>query len=73
MLLTKKNLRVVLAQAKPFVIPLLPWLAPPTLMSGEYFVMKDLPFYEVARFADAEARQACLDTREKKCQEGTLR
>ena len=34
MLLTKKNLRVVLAQAKPFVIPFLPRLAPPTLMSG---------------------------------------
>ena len=73
MLLTKKNLRIILAQAKPFVIPLLPWLAPPTLMSSEYFVMKDLPFYEVTRFADAEARQACLDTREKKCQEETLR
>ena len=34
MLLTKKNLRVVLAQAKPFVIPFLPRIAPPTLMSG---------------------------------------
>lgn len=33
-LLTKKNLDVILTQAKPFVISFLPRLAPLTLMSG---------------------------------------
>lgn len=55
-LLTKKNLRVILAQAKPFVIPLLPCLAPLTLVSDEHFMLKDLPFYEVARLVDVNAR-----------------
>lgn len=35
-------------------------------------MLKDLPFYEVTRFANAEIRQACLDAGEKKHQEGTL-
>lgn len=51
-LLIEKNLRVVLAQVKSFVIPLLPRLAPTTLVSNEHFVIKDLPFYEVACLAD---------------------
>lgn len=41
-------------------------------MLGEHFVLKDLPFYEVTRLADVEARQSHLDAREKKRQEGTL-
>ena len=35
--------------------------------------MKDLPFYEVSHLADNEAKQAHLDTREKKRQKETLR
>lgn len=65
-LLTEKNLRVVLAQAKSFVILLLPRLAPLILVLGWHFVLKDLPFYEVARLADAKARQSHLNAREKK-------
>lgn len=42
-------------------------------MPAEHFLLKDLPFYEVARLADSEARQACLEERERKHQEGTLR
>ena len=42
-------------------------------MLAEHFVLKDLPFYEVARLADFEARQARLEERERKHQEGTLR
>ena len=42
-------------------------------MPGEHFVLKDLPFYERARKADAKARQEHLDQREEKRQEGTLR
>ena len=68
-LLTEKNQKVILAQVKPFVIPLFPKLAPPTLVSSEHFVLKDLPFYEVARLADIEAKKSHLDTNEKKHQE----
>lgn len=41
-------------------------------MSSEYFALKDIPFNEVARLTDTEARQSHLDAREKKRQEGTL-
>lgn len=72
LLLIEKNLRVILAQAMPFVIPFFPRLAPSTLVSGKHFVLNDLPFYEIARLATAKTRQANLDVRERKCQEGTL-
>lgn len=36
-------------------------------------MLKDLPFYEVAGLADSKAHQACLEQREKKHQDGTLR
>ena len=42
-------------------------------MLAEHFVLKDLPFYEVARLAYFEARQAHLEERERKHQDGTLR
>ena len=60
-LLIEKNLKAVLAWVKPFVIPLILRLAPSTLVSGKHFVLKDLPFYEVAHLVDAKARHACLD------------
>lgn len=72
MLLIENNLRVVFAQPKSFVIPLLLQLASSTLVSGEHFVLKDLSFYEVARLVDIELRQAHLDVWEKKHQKGTL-
>lgn len=73
MLLTEKNLRVILAQANPLVISFLQWLAPLTLVLGKHFVMNDLLFYKVVYLADTEARQAHLETQEKKRQDGTLR
>ena len=48
------------------------WLAPLTLVLGEHFVLKDLPFYKVSCLVDIKARQACLDAHEKKHQDGTL-
>ena len=42
-------------------------------MTGEHFELKDLPFYERARKADAKVRQEHLDQREEKRQKGTLR
>ena len=72
-LFTEKNLRVVITQMKPFVIFLLfLWLTSPTLVSSEYFMLKDLSFYKVVCLANAEVRQARLDAHEKKCQDGTL-
>lgn len=71
-LLTEKNLRVILAQAKSFIIPLLPWLTPLILVLGWHFMLKDLPFYEVIRLTDAKARQSHLNAREKKRKKGTL-
>lgn len=72
MLLIEKNLEVVLTQAKPFVISFLPQLAPLTLVSGEHFMLKDLPFYKATRLVDVEARQARLDASKKQRQKGTL-
>ena len=58
---------------KPFIILVFPWLAPPSLVLSEHFVLKDLLFYEIPRLADFEACQARLEERERKRQEGTLR
>ena len=55
MLLIVKNLKVVLAHPKSFVIPLLPRLVSSILVSGKQFVLNDLSFYEVARLADTKA------------------
>lgn len=43
------------------------------MVAGEHFVLKDLPFYTEAHEADAQARQALLNQREERRQEGTLR
>lgn len=43
------------------------------MVPREHIVLKDLPFYKKAREMDAKARQECLDQREEKRQEGTLR
>ncbi|RVW60443.1 hypothetical protein CK203_105723 [Vitis vinifera] len=46
---------------------------PKKVVSGEHFVLKDLPFYKEVRKADAQARRARLTEREERRQEGTLR
>ena len=58
---------------KPFIILIFPRLAPPFLVLGEHFMLKDLPFYEVTCLVDSKTRQARLEEQERKCQEGTLR
>ena len=45
------------------MILVFPQLAPLILVLGEYFVLKDLTFYEVVCFTDIEARKARLDTK----------
>ena len=72
MLLIENNLGNLLERPHPFVIPVFPRLAPPTLVLSEHFVLKDLPFYEVTWLFDFEVRQSHFDTLEKKLQDGTL-
>ena len=47
-----KNLQVVVKESKPFIIPILPRLAPLSLVPSEHHVLKDLPLYEVAWVMD---------------------
>lgn len=54
-LLIDKNLQAVVKESRPFILPILPRLAPQTLVPGEHHVLKDLHFYEVARVADSKA------------------
>ena len=51
-----KNLLALIGSPKSFIILMFPWLTPSSLVLGEHFVLKDLPFYEVARLEDSEAR-----------------
>ena len=72
-LLSNKNLQVLIENPKLFIILVFPRLAPSSLEPGELFMLKDLLFYEVACLADSEARQTRLKEWKKKCHEGTLR
>nr|CAN67980.1 hypothetical protein VITISV_005014 [Vitis vinifera] len=65
-LLSDKNLMVLINDPKPFIIPVFPHVAFPSLVANEHFVLKDLSFYEVVRLADSKARQTRLEVREKK-------
>lgn len=71
--LSDKNLLVLIDDPKPFIISVFPHVAPPSFLLGKHFVLKDFPFYEVSRLTDSEARQAHLEERERKRQEGTLK
>ena len=71
-LLSDKNLMVLINDLKPFIIPVFPHVAFPSLVASEHFVLKDLSFYEVVRLADLKARQTRLELWEKKRQEGHL-
>lgn len=56
-----------------YVLNILPKRLLKVMVSGEHFVLKDLPFYEEAREADTKARQERLEQREEKMQERKLR
>ena len=72
-LLSDKNLFALIDNPKSFIIPVFSHLASPSLVLGKHFMLKDLPFYEVASLENFEARQARLEEREKKHQKGMLR
>lgn len=55
-LLSARNLQQVVRESKSYVVPVVPRRLPRTVVPGEHFVLKDLPFYEEAREADAKAR-----------------
>ncbi|KAL6332099.1 hypothetical protein AAG906_020780 [Vitis piasezkii] len=56
-LLTARNLLAVVRETQSYVINILPRRLPKFVVPEEHFVLKDLPFYERAREADAKARQ----------------
>lgn len=72
-LLSDNNLQALVKESKSFILPILPCLAPQSLVLGKHYLLKDLPFYEVARVVDSKAHQACLEQRDKKHHERTLK
>lgn len=72
-LLSTRNLLAVVREPQPYVLNIISRQLPKIVVPGKHFVLKNLPFYEKAREADAKARQERLDHREEKMQEGTLR
>lgn len=72
-LLSARNLQEVVKESRSYVVPVVPRKLPRTVVPGEHFVLKDLPFYEKDSEADAKAWQERLNQREEKRQERTLR
>lgn len=65
-LLSDKNLLVLIDNPKFFIIPVFPRLASFSLVLGKHFVLKYLFFNKVTCLADFEAHQARLEEWEKK-------
>lgn len=59
--LMDKNLLSVVMESKPFILPILPHLAPQSFVIGEHHMLKDLPCYEVARTVDLKERHKHLE------------
>lgn len=53
MLLSTQNLRAVTQISQPYILNIIPRRLPKKVVSGEHFVLKDLPFYMEAHEADA--------------------
>lgn len=54
MLLSARNLLAVVREPQPYVLNILPRQLPKVVVPEEHFVLRDLPFYEEAREADAK-------------------
>lgn len=63
-LLMDWNLLVVVSKPQLYVLPIIYCSLPKVLVPREHHMLKDLSFYEVAREANAKARQDRLDQRE---------
>ena len=72
-LLTARNLMAVVREPQEYVINILPRKMPKEVVPGEHYTVKGLPIYQEFKEVDAEKRQALLDDREKRKNEGTLR
>ena len=72
-LLTVRNLMAVVREPQEYVINILPRKMPKEVVSGEHYIVKDLPIYQASKEANVEKRKALLVNREKKKNEGTLR
>lgn len=68
-LLMDRNLLAMVRERRSYIFSILPRSLPKVLVPSEHHMMKDLPFYEVARVTDAKACQDRLDQIEKKRQE----
>ncbi|KAL6340225.1 hypothetical protein AAG906_040661 [Vitis piasezkii] len=64
-LLSNKNLHVLIKNPKSFIISVFPWLAPSSLVLDEHFVLKDLSFHEVACLADSSTSGSSRETGEE--------
>ena len=73
MLLTARNLMGVVWESQEYVVNILPRKLPKEVVPGEHYILKDLPIYKEVKEADTEKRQALLDDREKRKNEGALR
>lgn len=54
-LLSTRSLLAVTREPQSYTLNILPRRLPKKVVSGEHFVLKDLPFYAEAREADAQA------------------
>ncbi|KAJ9687280.1 hypothetical protein PVL29_015957 [Vitis rotundifolia] len=54
--LSARNLLAVIQEPQSYVLPIIPKRLPKVVVLGEYYVLKDLPFYEEACEADAKAQ-----------------
>ena len=50
-----RSLLAVIQEPQSYVLPIIPRRLPKVVVPGEYYVLKDLPFYEEACEADVKA------------------
>lgn len=54
-LLYSQNLFAIIREPQSYVLPIIPRRLLKVVVSGEHYILKNLPFYEEAREADAKA------------------
>lgn len=54
-LLTDRNLLTMVQESQPYVLSILSHSVPKVLVPDEHHILKDLPFYKVARTANPKA------------------
>lgn len=59
--LSARNLRAITQVSQPYTLNIIPQRLPKKVVFGEHFLLNDLPFFNVAREADVQARQEHLN------------